>query len=117
MILGTTAGCHKFSIEEKFKMFVFALRRQRKSHEATEERMQSANKAFWKDFMIYQSKDVSWKVKCQRLVDHVYPVFTFGSENRSWTIQTSEKYPQRASHKHYSLITSTDHRCACGSKA
>ena len=58
---------------------------------AVEERMQSANKAFWKDIKIYRSKDIMWRIKCQRLVDPVYPVFSFGSENWSWTQQTTEK--------------------------
>ena len=53
--------------------------------------MQSANKTFWKDIVIYTSKNVSWKIKCQRLVDHVYAVFAVGSENWSLTIQTMEK--------------------------
>ena len=53
--------------------------------------MQSANKTFWKDILVHTSKDVSWKIKCQRLVDHVYAVFAFGSENWSLTIQTMEK--------------------------
>ena len=56
------------------------------------ERMQSANKAFWKDSVIFKSKDVPWRVKCQRLVDHVYAVFAFGSEHWSWTKQTMEKF-------------------------
>ena len=53
--------------------------------------MQSANKAFWKDILIYNSKDVPWKIKCQRLVDHVCAIFASGSENWSWIIQTLEK--------------------------
>ena len=40
---------------------------------------------------MYKSKDVPWKIKCQRLVDHVYAVFAFGSENWSWNIQTMDK--------------------------
>ena len=40
--------------------------------------------------MIYKSKDVPWKVKCQRLVDHVYAVFSFGSANWSCTQHTLE---------------------------
>ena len=63
----------------------------RERHDAVEERMQSAKKAFWKDILIYKSKDVPWKIKCQRLVDNVCAVFAFGSENWSWTIQTIEK--------------------------
>ena len=53
--------------------------------------MQSANKAFWKDILIYKSIDVPWRLKCQRVVDHVFALFTFGSENWSWTQQTMEK--------------------------
>ena len=53
--------------------------------------MRLANKAFSKDILIYKSKDVPWKVKCQRLVDHVNAVFAFGSENWSWTIQSLER--------------------------
>ena len=78
MNLGTTAGCHKFTFEEKFKILGYAMNRQGKSQDAIEERMQSTNRAFSKDSMIYRSKDVPWKVKCQRLVDHVYAVFAFG---------------------------------------
>ena len=33
-----------------------------------------------------------WKVKCERLVDHVYAVFAFGSEDWSWTQRTMEKF-------------------------
>ena len=65
------------------------MNRQGKMHDAIEERMQSANKAFWMDILIYKSKYVPWKIKCQRLVDHVYAVFA--SEIWSWTIQTMGK--------------------------
>ena len=50
--------------------------------------MQSSNKAFQKDVLIYKGKDVPWKVKCRRLVDHLCAVFAFGSENWSWTVLT-----------------------------
>ena len=46
--------------------------------DAIEDIMQSANKAFWKDILIFKSKDVLWKVRCRSLVDHVYAVFAFG---------------------------------------
>ena len=68
MILGTTSGCYKFPFEDEFKILGCAMKRQGKSHDAIEERMQSANKAFRKDFLKNKSKDVPWKVKCQRLV-------------------------------------------------
>ena len=47
------------------------------------------------DILIYKSADVPWKVKCQRLVEHVYAVSAFGSENWSWTIQTLERIKGR----------------------
>ena len=56
------------------------MNRQGKTCEAVEERMQSANKAFWKDIMTYKSKDVPWRIKLQRLVDHVHVVSSVGSE-------------------------------------
>ena len=33
--------------------------------------MQSANKAWWRDVTIYRSKDVPWRAKCRRMVEHV----------------------------------------------
>ena len=91
MLLITGGGCHKFPFEDKFKILGYALNRQGKSHDAIEERMQSANKVLWRDILIYKSKDDPWKVKCQRLVDRVSAVFAYGSENWSWTIETSER--------------------------
>ena len=87
----TTTGCHKFPFEEKFRILGYAMNQQGKSNDAIGERMQSANKAFWKDILISKSKDVPWKVKCRRLVDHVYAVFAFGSEHWPWTVLTLDK--------------------------
>ena len=63
-----------------------------KTCDAVEERIQLANKAFWKDIMIFKSKDVPRRIKCRRLVDHVHAVFSFGSENWSSTQQTFENF-------------------------
>ena len=46
----TTFGCHKFPLKEKFKILGYSMNRQGKSHDAMEERMQSAKKAFWEVF-------------------------------------------------------------------
>ena len=51
-------------LKEKFKILGFTMNRQGKTHECLEERMQSANKAWWRDGKIYRSKDVPWRVKC-----------------------------------------------------
>ena len=53
--------------------------------------MQSANKAFGKDTLTCRRKDVPWKVTCQRLVDHIYAVCAFCSENWTRTIRTLER--------------------------
>ena len=72
--------------EEKFKILGCAMNRQGKSLDAVDERLQSANKGFWRDILVYKSNDVPWRIKCGRLVDHVYSVFSFGSENWSCTV-------------------------------
>ena len=77
MILGTSKGCYKFPFEDEFGVLGCALNRQGKTCEAEEERMQSANKSFWKDIMTFKSKDAPWRVKCQRLVDHVVRCLLF----------------------------------------
>ena len=69
MIPSTSKGCYKFSFEDEFRILGCVMNRQGKTCDAVEERMQSANKAFWEDIMIYKSEDVPWRVKCQRLVE------------------------------------------------
>ena len=91
MTLDTSKGCYKFHFEDEFRILGCVRNRQGRTCDAVEERMQSANKAFWKDIMIYKSKDLPWRVKCQRPVDHVYAVFSSGSETWSWTQQTLAK--------------------------
>ena len=87
----TKGRLYRFPCEENFQILGCVMNRQRKTLYAIEERMQSANKAFWKDIKIHRNKDVPWRVKCRRLVDHVYPVFCFGSENWSWTVETMNR--------------------------
>ena len=84
VLVATNGLMHKLPFEERFKILGCALNRQEKTLDAMEERMQSANKAFWKDIMVCRRKDVPWRIK---LVDHVNSVFSFGSENWSsqWT--------------------------------
>ena len=64
MNLCTASGCYKFACEEKFEILGYAMDLQVTSHDAIEERMQSAKKAFWNDILTYKSKDFPWKVKC-----------------------------------------------------
>ena len=87
----TKGGFYRSSFEENFSILGFLMKREVRTVKAMEERLQSANKASWKDIKIFRNKDVPWRVKCRRLVDHVYPVFCFGSENWSCTMETMNK--------------------------
>ena len=87
--IDTKSGSHRFPIEEKFKFL--GMNRQGKAHDAIEESLQSANEAWWRDVNIYRSKDVLWRIKCRRMVEQFYRVFSFGSENWSWTQKTQER--------------------------
>ena len=91
MVLGTSTGCYKFPCEDELRILGCVMNRQGKTCDAVQERMQSADKAFWKDIMIFKSKDVPWRIKCKRLVDHVNAVLSSGSETWSWTQQTLGK--------------------------
>ena len=91
VLVATTGLMYKFPYEEKIEILGCAMNRQGTTLDAIEERMQSANKANWRDILVYRSKDVPWRIKCRRLVDHVYSVFSFGSEIWSLTIQTKDR--------------------------
>ena len=56
----------------------------RRTQHRLEERLQSVDRAWWRDVKILRSKGVPWRVECRRIVEQVYSVFCFGSENWSW---------------------------------
>ena len=92
VLVATNGLVHKFPFEKNFKILGCAMNRQGKPLvDVIEERMQSANKACWRDTLVYRSKDVPWRIKCRRLVGHVYFVFSFRSDNLSWTIQIMDR--------------------------
>ena len=72
---------HWLPFVDRFKMLGQNFHRAGKMQDSLEERMQSANKAWWRNVKICRCKDVQWRVKCRRMVDPVYSVFCFGSEN------------------------------------
>ena len=53
--------------------------------------MQNAKKAWWRNVKIYRNKDVPWRVKCRRMVEHVQSVFCFGSGTWSWSRATLDR--------------------------
>ena len=82
MILVTTSGCYKFPCEEHVQDL--GLRHESAREHRTTQLKKGCNplpKLFWKDILMYKSKDVPLKVRCQRLVDHVHAVFTYGRAN------------------------------------
>ena len=66
-------GRHRFPFEENLRILGCTMNRQGKTHECP------------------GSKDVPWRAKCRRMVEHVYSVFCFGSENWSWSQKTVDR--------------------------
>ena len=83
--IGTRTGQHCVRFKKNFKILGYTFNQAGQTQDYVEERMQSANKAWWRDVTIYRSKDVPWRAKCRRKVEHVKSVFCFGSENWSWS--------------------------------
>ena len=82
--IDTKTRRHRKPFEDNFKVLGFTLNRQGKTQDSLEERIENANEAWWRDATFYRSKDIPWRVKCRRMVKHVYSVFCCGSENWSW---------------------------------
>ena len=76
-------GLHKLPFEKKFKILGYTFNQVGRMQDSLDERMQSANKASWRDVKIYRSKDVSWRIKCRRVVVQVCSVLCLGSDNWS----------------------------------
>ena len=62
VFVATNGLMYKFTCEEKIEILGCAMNRQGKTLDAIEERMQSANKASWRDILVYRSKDVPWRI-------------------------------------------------------
>ena len=78
VLIATNRLMYRVPLYETLKILGCAMNRQGRSLDAIEERLQSANKFFWRDILVCRSKDVPLRIKCRRLVDHVYSVFSFG---------------------------------------
>ena len=78
VLIATNGLMYRFPLYETFKILGCAMNRQGRSLDAVEERMQSANKVFGWDILVCRRRDVPLRIKCRRLVDHVYSVFSFG---------------------------------------
>ena len=52
---------------------------------------QAANKAWWRYTKSYRSKDVSWRERCRRMVEHVCDVLCLGNENWSGSRATMDR--------------------------
>ena len=74
MVIKTTAGEHKSPSADKFTILDYIFNHEGKMQESLDERMQTANQAWWSDVKIHKSKDVA-RVKYIRVVDQVDGVF------------------------------------------
>ena len=81
----TRTGLHNLPFEKKFKILRHTSNQAGRTRDSSEQRIHSANKAWWRDAMIYRSKDVPSRVKCRNMVDQVHSVFCSGSENWPWS--------------------------------
>ena len=77
----TTTGLHKLPFEKKkFWILGYAFNQAGRTQDSLKDRTQSANKAWWRDAKIYRSKDVPWRVKCKRMVEHVWCILLWKRE-------------------------------------
>ena len=84
MTTRTRTRLHKLPFEKKVKTLGYTFNQTRRTQDSFEERMQSANNAWWRDVKMYRSECVPWRITCRRSVEHVNSVFCFGSESWSW---------------------------------
>ena len=75
MTTRTRTRLHKLPFEKKFKTLGYTFNQTRRTQDSFEERMQSANKAWWRDVKMYRSEYVPWRITCRRSVEHVNSVF------------------------------------------
>ena len=62
-----------------------SLPRREKSQKSMKYRMQNAHEGWWADVKSNKSKDVSRRIQCSRMVEHVCSVSTFGCASRSFS--------------------------------
>ena len=74
MTIRTRTGLHKLPFEKKFEILGCTFKQAGRMQDSMDERMQSANKARWRDV---RSTDVPWRIKCRRMLEQVYCVFCF----------------------------------------
>ena len=73
-VLWWTATCASELTEESFRVWGYRPPiKQGETQDCLEDRMQHANKAWWRD------------VKCRRMVEHLHSAFCLGSEHWSWS--------------------------------
>ena len=88
LVTETKKGPHTFPSDKSFKILGYIFKPAGKIQDSLDGRMQSANKACWRDVKIYKSKDVPWRRKCRRMLDQACSVLCFGSERWSWSRAT-----------------------------
>ena len=90
MLIKTKTGVPKLPFEKVVRdSGITFFNSEGKVQDSLEERMESANKAWWRDATIYRSEDAPWRITCRRMVDQVRILFwgatTGPGVERSWT--------------------------------
>ena len=80
MVIETAGGKHILPFADAFRILRHLFSRDRRKQISLEQRMRSANKAWWRDANFYRCNNVPWKIMGQRVFDRVYSVFCFGCE-------------------------------------
>ena len=88
MEIKTTTGATQAAFSRRSSRFRETFLKEPDAKDHLEERMQSANTAWWREMKINRSKDVPWSVKCKRMAEQLYSVFCFG---RSWSVAIPAK--------------------------
>ena len=80
MVIETSSRRHILPLADDFTILEHLFSRDGRMQISLEQRMQSANKAWWRDAKKYRCKSVPWKVKCQRVFGRVRSVICVGCE-------------------------------------
>ena len=95
MVIETAGGKHKLPFAAEFRILGHLFSRDG-GLQISLEKMQSANKAWWRDAKIYHCKrSVPWETRCQREFDRVFSVFCSGCDNWSCGRATMDRIKGR----------------------
>ena len=91
LAIETTTGHHRTPFEEHFLDSWCLLASSEEDARSRGREDATCKHGMGGDVKIYTSKDVPRRERCRRMVEHVYSLFCFGSENGSWSVRLLSK--------------------------